>query len=294
MRSCLIIVLGFALGVGVFPLGADIGHSGKKASKSSSTSGSSRVPSPVTPKASSGPPRVYTPSVYRQPRPLRSSFPWKQDITATVFWIGERPTKNNPTPNHKSSWDPMWMTNFGGYDHPSPEMRTRGYRPKGFVPRQNPFYVALPYNDVDRGGTKPEARRVVPWFEDRFERDGKTVLKGQWVVIRHGKRVCFAQWEDCGPFQTDDWQYVFGRARPKNPSNGGAGIDLSPAVRDYLELRSGAKVDWRFASVSEVRNGPWKYFGTNNPFAKNRVPPQAKIDQLYEQRARSLRAYRQP
>ena len=33
-----------------------------------------------------------------------------------------------------------------------------------FVPRQNPFYIALPYNDVSHGQFKPEAPLVVPWF----------------------------------------------------------------------------------------------------------------------------------
>ena len=37
-----------------------------------------------------------------------------------------------------------------------------------------------------------------------------------------------------------------------------AGIDLSPAVRDFLKLRSGAAVEWRFAEEAEVPAGPWK------------------------------------
>jgi hypothetical protein len=110
--------------------------------------------------------------------------------------------------------------------------------------------------------------------------------------MRFKDRFCFAQWEDCGPFVTDDWSYVFGRARPKNRANKGAGIDVSPAVRDYLRLKSGDAVDWRFAKSSEVRNGPWKYFGTNNQFAKNRVPPKPSLDDLYERRAQSQRSFR--
>ena len=31
------------------------------------------------------------------------AYPWHFDITATYFYIGERPTKNNPTPNTASS-----------------------------------------------------------------------------------------------------------------------------------------------------------------------------------------------
>ena len=41
-----------------------------------------------------------------------------------------------------------------------------------------------------------------------------------------------------------------------------AGIDLSAAVRDYLGLRSGATVEWRFASEQEVPHGPWTNWST--------------------------------
>ena len=35
-------------------------------------------------------------------------FPWKSQIVTTVFWIGEKPTENNPVPNRASSWDKEW------------------------------------------------------------------------------------------------------------------------------------------------------------------------------------------
>ena len=76
-----------------------------------------------------------------------------------------------------------------------------------------------------------------------------------------------AQWEDVGPFETDDWGYVFGRnPQPKTVMNNGVGLDVSPAVRDYLGLVSGVRCDWRFCEVSEVPDGPWRKFGENNPF----------------------------
>src|SRR5260370_17065361 len=37
----------------------------------------------------------------------------------------------------------------------------------------------------------------------------QSVCKEKWVAIRPGNRVCYAQWEDVGPFRTDHWQYVF-------------------------------------------------------------------------------------
>lgn len=196
-------------------------------------------------------------------------YPWKTSIVTTTFWIGENPTANNPTPNHKSSWDKNWARNYGGYDNPNPAAR-RGFIPAKFIPGQNPFYIALPYNDITRNGTKPEARAVIPWFKDTFERPGKTILKGRWVAIRKGNRICYAQWEDCGPFRTDHWQYVFGHERPRANLNRGAGLDVSPAVRDYLGMGGTDVTDWKFVEFEEVPKGPWSLYGENNTFVQNR------------------------
>ena len=43
-------------------------------------------------------------------------YPWKKNIVTTVFWIGERPSRNNPVPNRRSSWDKDWTRNYGGFD----------------------------------------------------------------------------------------------------------------------------------------------------------------------------------
>lgn len=196
-------------------------------------------------------------------------YPWKNNIVTTVFWIGEQPTQNNPVPNDKSSWDTRWAKNYGGYDDPDPRNR-RGYIPARFIPRQNPFYVALPYNDVTRGRTKPEARRVIPWFREAFVKEGRSVCKGRWVVIRHRGREAYAQWEDCGPFRTDHWQYVFGTARPLPNLNQAAGLDVSPAVRDRLGMTGKDVADWRFVEFSEVPRGPWAQYGDNNTFVQQR------------------------
>jgi len=194
-------------------------------------------------------------------------YPWKENIVTTVFWIGEGTTARNPTPNRASSWDPNWMGNYGGVDNPP---RRNGYLPVAFVPGQNPFYCALPYNDVTRGTTKPEASFVIPWFRQAFQRPGHSVCKGRWLAIRRGDRVCYAQWEDCGPFRTDHWQYVFGKDRPKPNLNAGAGLDVSPAVRDFLGINGTKDVcDWKFVEFSEVPPGPWARYGDNNDFVIN-------------------------
>ncbi len=208
---------------------------------------------------------------------MSGRYPWKRNIVTTVFWIGEdaAPPKN-PVANYKSSWDTQWKQNFGGYDDPNPQNR-RNFTPIKFTPRQNPFYIALPYNDVTRGKTKPEARKVIPWFSREFEREGKSVCKGRWVAIRKGDRVAYAQWEDCGPFRTDHWQYVFGSARPMPNLNKGAGLDVSPAVRDYLGLSGMDVTDWKFVEVSEVPPGPWRLYGDNNHFVQMRRKGQTSV-----------------
>jgi hypothetical protein len=220
-----------------------------------------QIPPPLSSQAL---PRVFAPTL---PRTTYAKYPWKRDIVATVFWVGEASTANNPTPNHKSSWDTEWQASFGGFD--DPEKRAPDYRPVNFVPKQNPFYVALPYNDcVDYSATKKDAAKVIPWFKQVFKKGGQSVCRDHWVAICVGDRICYAQWSDCGPFLTDDASYVFGDARPANPHNSGAGIDLSPAVRDYLGFKSGGKCDWRFVDIQEIPDGPWKNFGSNNHFVQ--------------------------
>ena len=196
------------------------------------------------------------------------AYDWKVGITTTIFWVGEQASANNPVSNDKSAWDSGWVSSFGGCDTPVLEDRLN-FVPANFTPRQNPFYVALPYNDVDNHHTKPEAGQVIPWFKSSFVRDGQSVCKGRWVAIRHGKKVCYAQWEDVGPFQTDHWQYVFGSERPRPNKNRDAGIDLSPAVRDYLALENIDSCDWKFVDFLSVPIGPWAIYGDNNTF--NRI-----------------------
>ena len=247
-------------------------------------------------------PRVLVPTATRPIVPVRAPaapaptsrilYPWKLQVTCTIFWIGEQPSARNPTPNSKSSWDQQWTENFGGYDDPEPANRvanhtTGEFRPKAFVPKLNPFYIALPYNDVI-GSTihKPEAARVIPWFGRVNPEPGHTVCKGRWLQIYNGSRSCYGQWEDCGPWTTDDWEFVFGTKPPKTTQNGKAGIDLSPAIRDYLGMRSGQKVHWRFVEASQVPYGPWKKYGQEAPVANAK---DAISEQRYLEYLRKLR-----
>ncbi len=214
-------------------------------------------------------------SIAFAPRHLKSApltagerYPWKREIVTTVFWIGEAPSGNNPVPNHSSSWDKDWARSYGGFDDPNSARRS-DYMPVKFTPRQNPFYCALPYNDKASTGHRPEAPRVVPWFKEAYQGPGVSTCKGRWISIHKGNRTVYAQWEDAGPFRTDHWQYVFGDERPKPNLNRGAGLDVSPAVRDYLGLEETDVTDWKFVDFSEVPRGPWSKLGENNTFVIN-------------------------
>jgi hypothetical protein len=220
-------------------------------------------------------PQVFVPTASR-PAPTR--FPWKTNIVTTVFWIGEQAGGNNPVPNYKSSWDLNWTQNYGGFDTPDTSAR-RNYIPVAFIPRLNPFYCALPYNDVSHGQFKPEAPLVIPWFKQSYTGPGQSVCQHRWIAIRKGNRTCYAQWEDCGPFRTDHFQYVFQNERPKPNLNHGAGLDVSPAVRDYLGLAPTDVTDWQFVDVRDVAPGPWRSYGENNNFVIARRQLESQVAQ---------------
>ncbi len=200
-------------------------------------------------------PKVVTP-IEKNATTIPGRYPWKKEISTVLFYVGENGGK-------ASAWDKDWAYNFGGFDNPDPSQR-RNFMPVAFVPNQNPFYFALPYNDLTGSHHRPEARSAIPWFSHDFERDGKSVCRDRWLAIRKGNRICYAQWSDVGPGREDHWQYVFGNERPKPKGESGAGLSVSPAVRDYLGLQDSDVTDWKFVEDRDVPVGPWARIGTNN------------------------------
>jgi len=206
-------------------------------------------------------PRVSLPT---SPRDERGVFKWKTGIVTTVFHVG------GSNGERSSAWDPRWRESFGGDDPMDSAARLSQpeYRPKKFIPQLNPFYCALPYNDVAGKETKPEARTAIPWFRTDFVAEGQSVCRDRWIAIRNARngRIAYAQWADAGPYHTDHWQYVFGNERPMPNASGGAGLSVSPAVRDFLGTETQDVNDWRFVEVRGVPPGPWRRYGANNPF----------------------------
>jgi len=217
---------------------------------------------------------------------VRREYPVHENITATVFWVGEGAgPENGNISNLSSAWDENWTKNFGGVDYPDAR---NGYFPDGFTPLENPFYVALPYNDLDENGVRKSGALIhVYWASKHQQLDPEmSTLKNRWVKIMANGKEVFAQWEDVGPFGEDDWAYVFGRAQSANKINNSAGIDLSPAVRDYLGLSGMDKVAWQFVDYDDVPPGPWLLVTTS--YGKRWQRPLAKST-FYWQLQGSLR-----
>lgn len=177
------------------------------------------------------------------------------DVVTTYFWVGEPGDADNKNiSNTASAWDDNWQQHYGGVDSPA---HRSGYLPSGFKPRENPFYVALPYSDIAANGThKPSdavCAELQPGYDPRY-----SACKNIWVAITHGDKTVYAQWEDAGPFGENDTAYVFGNAAPKNPVDTHAGLDVSPAVHDYLGLQDVDHTSWHFVHGADVPEGPWK------------------------------------
>ncbi len=188
-------------------------------------------------------PTVASATTAAAPAPA-NPYPVHDQITTTVFWVGEEASAaNGYISNTQSAWDSSWLEHFGDPQNP----------------KENPFYVALPYNDLDDLGVRREnAQDVVYWGHEKNWSKNESMVKNRWVKISKNNLMAYAQWEDAGPFVYDDDNYVFGTSRPQNRENSDAGLDVSPAVRDYLGLRDIDQVSWQFIDASYVPNGPWK------------------------------------
>jgi hypothetical protein len=182
----------------------------------------------------------------------------------TLFWVGEPSNADNAfIPNDKSYWDQDWQARYGGVDDPE---HRNGHWPVGFRPKENPFYVALPFGEFIRGNeVKREAQRI-PWYRPELS----PLLKNRWVEVRRGGRSCYAQWQDVGPNGEDDFDFVFGRGtKPRNTFDAKAGLDMSPAVWNYLGMNDNELTAWRFADAAEVPQGPWTEIVTTS--GNNRI-----------------------
>jgi hypothetical protein len=204
-------------------------------------------------------------------------YPLHTGIVATTFWVGEvfDPTAEDGS-QVLSTYDDDWLAHYGGCDGVvvGEECRTErrvaanGWFPSRMTPRENPFYLDLPFDDVNDPDAAARRAEVVPWAHDpgwaeRLADPDRSVMKNRWVAVRKGGRVCFGQVQDAGPGEYDDAEYVFGTddARPANKRYNGAGMDVSPALNGCLGFAEldgeDDRVDWWFVDDADVPEGPW-------------------------------------
>ena len=197
------------------------------------------------------------------PSGSQSKYPWHPGTVASVFGPNENATADNAfISNAQSAWDKDWRRH---------------------APRENRFFVAVPYADyLDNGEFNPDNARI-PWHGANVS--GRSEIKNRWVEItrRAGGRTltAFGQVEDVGPSDkrtataVSDADYVFGpaghdpadpiRVKPKNTFGLRAGIDLSQALARALKLSGSGTVNWRFVAAEEVPEGPWTKVVTTRP-----------------------------
>jgi hypothetical protein len=193
-----------------------------------------------------------TPIIFPEAVVSQSAIMGFKEAITTLFWVGEPSNSENAfIPNDMSYWDKDWQSHYGGLD--DPEQRT-GHWPVEFRPKENPFYVALPYGEFTQAGGLKRRAQDIPWYHPGLS----PLLKNRWIEILLDGRACFAQWQDVGPCGEDDFDFVFGDAtKPRNTFDARAGLDVSPAVWHYLGMNDNGLAAWRFVDAVNVPAGPW-------------------------------------
>ncbi|MDQ1573958.1 MAG: hypothetical protein QOH44_1517, partial [Actinomycetota bacterium] len=146
----------------------------------SGTTGTTPTPLPT---ATSSPPAIPTltptaspmPTSTPPPKPPRAPanpYPWHTNIVSTTFWVGEIFDPNASDGSQViSTYDAHWYANYGGCDGVvangdcSTERRTaqNGYFPLRMTPKQNPFYLDLPFDDINDPAAFARRGQVIPW-----------------------------------------------------------------------------------------------------------------------------------
>ena len=228
-------------------------------------------------------------------------YPLHTGIVATTFWVGEIFNANVADGSQVcSAYDSKWAFHWsggvnlgtdpstdckgapiGGCDgRPSgtgtsfkcetePRQPSNGYFPTNSLvhPAENPFYLDLPFDDVNDPTAFEERCRVIPWAagSSQCSKQNYSFMKNHWVAITGPNgHTCYGQVEDAGPAHGSlyhDANYVFGHsnAQPIQGQFNNAGMDVSPALNGCLGFKEldgdSDKVSWRF--VDSPPAGPW-------------------------------------
>lgn len=231
-------------------------------------------------------------------------YPLHTDVISTTFWIGEVFSDSLSDGSQVcSTYDTQWAYHwsggidrgrvsagatgcagsiFGGCDgivatsgrcEVERRVASKNYFPSQITPKENPFYLDLPYDDLNDPIAFAERCNVIPWADDPGYTGHCTdrnfsYMKNKFVRITGPSRtVCYGQVEDAGPSHDNlyhDSAYVFGvnDARPLQQSFNNAGMDVSPALNSclgYADLNGqNDRVEWQFVDIRDVPDGPWK------------------------------------
>lgn len=244
-----------------------------------------------------------TPTVSPSPT---TSYPWHTNIVSTTFWVGEIFDPSLPDGSQVcSTYDSQWAFHWSGVNKGTvpqsaagcpgsivggcdgvpgankceTEQRTavNGYFPTKVTPLENPFYLDLPYDDLNDGTAFKERCQVIPWankpgYAGHCTDQNFSYMKNRWVrIIGPNGNTCYGQIQDAGPSHGNlyhDKSYVFGTndAQPVQGQFNNAGMDVSPALNGCLGFSDldgqNDKVKWQFVDDQDVPSGPWKQIVT--------------------------------
>ena len=239
-------------------------------------------------------------------------YPWHNNIVATTFWIGEIFDENLADGSQVcSAYDSSWAYHYSGLNigkvsenssgcsgsivggcdgvienkngnqtcQTESRAKSNGYFPTQFVPKENPFYLDLPYDDLNDAVAFSNRCQDIPWANEKSYVGHCTdknfsYMKNRWVkMIGPNGNTCYGQIEDAGPSHDGlyhDTKYVFGigDTRPLQKEFNNAGLDVSPALNGCLGFSEldgqDDKVSWQFINDTSVPDGPWKRVITNS------------------------------
>ncbi|MGV8896136.1 MAG: hypothetical protein ACOH10_01265 [Rhodoglobus sp.] len=223
------------------------------------------------------------------PIPSAAKYPLHTNIVSTTFWVGEIFDASLPDGSQMfSTYDAKWFANYGGCDgvassgacRTETRRASNGFFPTSMTPKQNPFYLDLPFDDLNDKIGFAQRCTTIPWAAadnaasgiNRCADKNYSYMKNAWVEIKGpNNATCYGQVQDAGPSSGSlyhDANYVFGSndARPENKKfsgdpTQGAGMDVSPALNGCLGFASldgdNDRVSWRFIDRANVPAGPW-------------------------------------
>jgi hypothetical protein len=154
-----------------------------------------------------------------------------------------------------------------------------GYFPTDMTPKENPFYLDLPFDDINDPTAYAERCKVIPWASQFPASDctnqNFSYMKNHWVrLVGPNGKACYGQVEDAGPSHDNlyhDSAYVFGskNVQPIQGQFNDAGLDVSPALNGCLGFKEldgdQDRVSWQFVDAPRVPAGPWKKLVTTQP-----------------------------